>query len=157
MRKPLALLIVLSMAASLLAACGGGGTAEPTPASSGGGTSTQVEPTGGGGGPAETPTQALSAEQRVPEDIPIPDTATNLHVDSRGTTVTYSVAMSLEDLILFYQAELTANGWEPTGGSESLFGRLATIVRKKGASRVSVTMNGNPNTDDVFVQVNLAR
>ena len=151
------MLLAICLVASLLAACGGSGTAEPTPASTSGETLTQEESTGGGGGPAEAPTQALSAEQRVPEDIPIPEGASNLQVDSRGRTFTFSVAMPLTDLIDYYVLELTALGWEATGGSESVIGLGGTVVRRKGDDRVSVTMNGNPNTDEVFVQVNLAR
>ncbi len=146
MRKPPAMLLAFGLAAGLLAACGGSATTEPASAS-GGVTSTQ----------AEAPTQVLSAEQRVPEDIPIPEGASNLQVDSRGKTFTFSVAMPVPELIDYFVTELTALGWETTGGSESMIGLGGTVVRRKGADRVTVTMNGNPNTDDVFVQINLAR
>ncbi|MBI4769017.1 MAG: hypothetical protein HY784_01035 [Chloroflexi bacterium] len=167
MKRPGVSVAWLVLLALLLAACGGGGrTAGPIPpdggapagqSGGGAGSVSTAPPTTAGGEAQPGPATAAPAEGRIPEDVPIYQGAAHLQVDSRGATITYSARGTLQELFDFYETELEARGWSAVGGSDSLFGKLATVLRTKGDGRISVTMNGNPNTDEIFVQINLAR
>ena len=161
MKKPVLILVIAGLLlAFLVSACGGGKTA-PTanpPVSSGGGS---TEPTGSSSvEPANTqPTaEPASPAQRIPEDLPIMEGATNLDVVSDGSNVKYQIEGDVNTVMTFYQENLPQFGWEPTRSPDSAIGAIGTMSRQNTAGdKLSVNMQYNKNGGFVIVQIAMVR
>ena len=95
-----------------------------------------------------------------PIDVPIMDGNRDLQISSDGENMSYKVdAVTLQDVMTYYQESLTVLGWEP-GPNENPVGtrNLVTLARKNAETdRITVTMQNNPIGEFVVVSIVVTR
>jgi hypothetical protein len=95
-----------------------------------------------------------------PIDVPIMDANRDLQISRTGENISYKVdAVSLQDVMTYYQENLTAADWIP-GPNENPVGsrNLVTLARTNEAKdRVTVTMQNNPIGEFVVVSIVIIR
>jgi hypothetical protein len=95
-----------------------------------------------------------------PIDVPIMDNNRDLQISRTGENMSYKVdTVTLQDVMTYYQDNLTAAGWTP-GPNENPVGarNLVTLARtNEAADRVTVTMQHNPIGEFVVVSIVLTR
>jgi hypothetical protein len=148
----------------MLTACGGSddtGSESPAPTSTEAPAPTEmVEPTQPAATVEEQPTAAeempteppAEAEPQIPYDVPIMEGATQLELQDNVGTVTYVMEnVELDDVIEFYQTEMTAQGWESR--TSSLAGLMASLVYETDEARTSVSLQANNIAKTVTVRL----
>jgi len=95
-----------------------------------------------------------------PLDVPIMDGNRDLQVSKTGENISYKIdALTLQDVMTYYQENLTELGWEP-GPNENTVGsrNLVTLARKNAdADRITVTLQNNPIGEFVVVSIVVTR
>jgi hypothetical protein len=91
----------------------------------------------------------------VPVDVPVMQTARELHVSSTGNSISYRVAADFEEVIRFYQEECLALGWEQLGGEQIMIESI-TMQRTKPDRNMSILISTVQGTGDVLVNVMIA-
>lgn len=92
-------------------------------------------------------------ESGGPADVPIMDGAYRLQTARAGTSISYQVDGSIEDVVAFYQEELEKLGWQATGTGDALIGPRATLVREKEDARMSINLQYNSVGDFVVINI----
>jgi glucose/arabinose dehydrogenase len=161
------------IAVLLVAACGGGSAEEPaaeatqppaTQAPAATDTTAPTEASAPTEAPTQAPTQAeeqatptetvaeTAPETEIPLDVPIMEGAEELLVQESVGSVTYVMNdTEIEQVVEFYQTELTARGWEAR--TTSAIGMMATLVYEKEGNRVSVSLQANTFAKTVNVRL----
>ena len=80
----------------------------------------------------------------VPDDFPIMDGSYDLQSASSGNNVSYQVDATVDDVVLFYQEELPAFGWELAGPPDNAIGTIGTMLRENAAGdRLAINLHFN--------------
>jgi hypothetical protein len=90
----------------------------------------------------------------VPDDIPIMEESYDLQASSTGNNVSYQVDATVEDVVLYYQEELPAFGWEMAGPPDNAIGTIGTMLRENAAGD-SLAINMQFNQVGGFVRLNM--
>jgi hypothetical protein len=95
-----------------------------------------AEDTGTGGEPV--------SETGIAADIPVPEEAYQVQVARKGTTISFQIDATVDEVVGFLQENLEAMGWEMAGPPDTSVGSIATLFRKNEAGdQLSINMQGN--------------
>jgi hypothetical protein len=93
-------------------------------------------------------------------DVPIMDGNRNFQISRTGENISYIMdAVTMEDVYIFYQDNLTAANWIP-GPNETAVGsrNLVTLARTNDqVDRITVTMQNNPIGEFVVITIVIVR
>jgi hypothetical protein len=93
-------------------------------------------------------------------DVPIMDGNRNFQISRTGENISYIMdAVTMEDVYIFYQENLTAANWIP-GPNETAVGsrNLVTLARTNDqVDRITVTMQNNPIGEFVVITIVIVR
>jgi len=91
-------------------------------------------------------------------DIPIPEGAYKHQIMRKGSTATYQVDLTIEDVVSWYQEELPKVGWEMAGPPDSAVASIATMLREnEGGDRLTINMQANELAGFVSVTIVVIR
>ena len=104
------------------------------------------------------PTEVSLDEAGLAEDIPIPDEAYKLQIMRKGSSATFQVDSTIEEVVSWYQEELPKVGWDFAGPPDSDVGAIATMLREnEGGDRLTINMQANELAGFVSVTVLVIR
>jgi hypothetical protein len=90
------------------------------------------------------PTEVPLDESGAATDIPVPEDAYKYQIMRKGSSASYQVDMTIEELVTWYQEELPKVGWEMAGPPDSGLGAIATMLRENEAGdRLTINMQAN--------------
>jgi hypothetical protein len=97
-------------------------------------------------------------EDKLPEDLPIMPGYRKLAVTSDGSNISYEVDGNIDDVVTYYQGELSNLGWEMTRSPDNAYGAFGSIIRinEKG-DRVTFSLQYNSVGEFVVVRIFLLR
>ena len=121
-------------------------------------TTAPVNETQPAGVDAETENEAPLETPGVPNDIPVMEGAYKLQVARAGAYVIYQVDGAIEDVVTFYQQDLTNFGWQKVSSPDTALGAMATLLRENDAGdRLSISMQKNDLGGFVSITVAVQR
>ncbi len=89
----------------------------------------------------------------APADIPRVDERQDLLVSQE--IVSYSTAMSFDDVLAFYQEQMLLQEWNPTQENNVITDETVILSYEKANRTAFVTLSVNPVTDDTVVLVTI--
>ena len=90
------------------------------------------------------PTEMPVDESGLALDIPIPEEAYKLQIMRKGSSATYQVDSTIEDVVSWYQEELPKVDWELAGPPDAAVGAIATMLRENTVGdRLTINMQAN--------------
>lgn len=102
--------------------------------------------------------QAQVSETGIAEDIPVMDGAYRLQVMRGGSSIMYQVDADIEEVVSFYQEQLSLKGWEMAGPPDSALPAIASMLRQNAAKdRLTINMQYNPNAGFVTLSIQVVR
>ena len=106
----------------------------------------------------QEPTEVPMDESGLATDIPIPEEAYKLQIMRKGSSTTYQVDSTIEEVVSWYQEELPKVGWDYAGPPDSDVGAIATMLREnEGGDRLTINMQANEIAGFVSVTVLVIR
>lgn len=97
-------------------------------------------------------------ESGVATDIPVHEGVYKLQAMRKGSSITYQVDTTIDELVAWYQSELPNSGWEMAGPPDSAIGAMATMLRENGdGDRLTVNMQANEIAGFVSVTIQVTR
>ena len=90
------------------------------------------------------PTVMPVDEAGLAMDIPIPEDAYKIQIMRKGSSTTFQVDSTIEEVVSWYQEELPKVGWDFAGPPDSAVGAIATMLRENGVGdRLTINMQAN--------------
>jgi hypothetical protein len=104
------------------------------------------------------PTVVPVDDEGLATDIPIPEDAYKIQIMRKGSSTTFQVDSTIEEVVSWYQEELPKGGWEFAGPPDSAVGAIATMLRENsGGDRLTINMQSNELAGFVSITVVVIR
>jgi hypothetical protein len=89
----------------------------------------------------------------VPADIPVVDQPENLYASEH--LVTYSTTRTFQEVLTFYQIEMSAFGWEADPSASHTLPVAAMLVYKQVNRTATINVTVNPTNQTTFVVISI--
>lgn len=97
-------------------------------------------------------------KQELPEDIPIPPGYRKLLITKDASNISFEVDGTIDEVVTFYQQELTNLGWEMDRSPDSVFAAFGSIARiMENGDRITISLQYNPVGEFVVVRLVILR
>lgn len=104
------------------------------------------------------PTVVPVDDEGLATDIPIPEDAYKIQIMRKGSSTTFQVDSTIEEVVSWYKEELPKVGWEFAGPPDSAVGAIATMLRENGGGdRLTINMQANELAGFVSITVLVIR
>jgi hypothetical protein len=90
----------------------------------------------------------------VPPDIPIVDVPVEILMGSKDF-LSYTTPLEFETVLMFYQEEMIAFGWEPEEEEAMILGETAILQFHKPDRDASITLATNPQDETTVVMISI--